>query len=141
MKKMQQGFTLIELMIVVAIIAILAAIALPMYRDYVAKSQLTAALAEITPAKTALEVALQEDGTFTPDAAGADLGLHAAADSERCSAYAATASSVQCTVAGNDVVTGATVTLNRATATTGAWTCTVAGGNVAAKHLPGGCVL
>ncbi|MFP7117363.1 prepilin-type N-terminal cleavage/methylation domain-containing protein, partial [Xanthomonas hortorum] len=57
--KKQQGFTLIELMIVVAIIAIiaiLAAIALPAYQNYVAKSQVAAALAEITPGKTQYEV-------------------------------------------------------------------------------------
>lgn len=134
--KKQQGFTLIELMIVVAIIAILAAIALPMYRDYVAKSQLAAALAEINPAKTALEVALQENGAYTP-ANAQELGLQTA-PTARCSAYAVTANSIQCTVSGNDIVTGATVTLTRAAAT-GAWSCAVAGGSVATKHKPGGC--
>ncbi|HHW4680025.1 MAG TPA: prepilin-type N-terminal cleavage/methylation domain-containing protein, partial [Xylella taiwanensis] len=49
--KKQQGFNLIELMIVIAIIAVLAAIALPMYQNYVARSQVTAALADITPGK------------------------------------------------------------------------------------------
>ncbi|AXI84551.1 pilin [Xylella taiwanensis] len=53
--KQQEGFTLIELMIVMAIIAILATIALPMYQHYVAKSQVTAALADITPGKTQTE--------------------------------------------------------------------------------------
>ncbi|GAE53500.1 MULTISPECIES: pilin [Xanthomonas] len=132
--KKQQGFTLIELMIVIAIIAILAAIALPMYRDYVAKSQLTAALAEVSPAKTMLEAKLQEDSTYVP-ANAQDVGLQTT--SPRCTTFGATATTLTCgTIKGNDIVAGATLTLTR---TAGVWTCAITGGSVAAKHKPTGC--
>lgn len=55
---MQKGFTLIELMIVVAIIGVLAAIAIPMYQNYVAKSQITVAIAELNGAKPQYELIL-----------------------------------------------------------------------------------
>ena len=54
MKK--NGFTLIELMIVVAIIGVLAAIAIPQYQNYVARSQITAAIAELNGAKPQYEL-------------------------------------------------------------------------------------
>ena len=55
LRKAQQGFTLIELMIVVAIIGILAAIAIPQYQTYVAKSQVSRVVSETGSQKTAVE--------------------------------------------------------------------------------------
>ena len=62
MKKVQSGFTLIELMIVVAIIGILAAIAIPQYADYTQRSKLSGALSGIASVKTAVGLCYQTEG-------------------------------------------------------------------------------
>ncbi len=62
-QKKQQGFTLIELMIVVAIIGVLAAVAIPAYQDYVKKSEAASALATLKSLITPAELFYQENGT------------------------------------------------------------------------------
>lgn len=72
-KKYQAGFTLIELMIVVAIIGILAAIAIPSYMDYTARSQMSEAMTLASGAKTAVADTYLQTGTFPADNAAAGL--------------------------------------------------------------------
>jgi len=74
MKNVQKGFTLIELMIVVAIIGILAAVAIPAYQDYTVKSKVQEGTSLASPAMTAIGVACSE-GEFGTAGDNADLGL------------------------------------------------------------------
>jgi type IV pilus assembly protein PilA len=141
MKNIQKGFTLIELMIVVAIIAILAAIALPAYQDYIARSQVTAGLADIRGGVTAFEELINK-GTPTGVPSEGDIGLQS--QTGRCSSIVVDGDitddggqTITCTLTGNPKVQDQEVILTRDS--TGAWNCTV--DTVEEKYLPGGCTL
>lgn len=142
--KGQQGFTLIELMIVVAIIGILAAVALPAYQDYTARSQMSEALSLAGGARTAVTEFYTNEGNFPANNTSA--GLSAAADIS--GKYVA---SVQ--VAGGLITTtmqtggtaegirGATMVLSALTnAGSVDWVCKSGGATaVVAKYLPSSC--
>lgn len=77
MNKLQKGFTLIELMIVVAIIAILAAIAIPAYQDYVIRSQVSEGSSLAEGSKTAVAEYYSNKGTFPQNNTSAGVALPA----------------------------------------------------------------
>jgi type IV pilus assembly protein PilA len=143
MQRVQKGFTLIELMIVVAIIGILAAVGLPAYQDYTIKAQATSALKEVTPAKEQIEVFVAKGVVAQNSSSSNDGYIGVSTTTTYCTV------SVVGTLTANQSVTcalnrpGANAKLSTSSliwtrnSVEGTWRCTAPG--MSAKYLPGQC--
>jgi type IV pilus assembly protein PilA len=143
MKKMQKGFTLIELMIVVAIIAILAAIAIPAYQNYLIRSQVSEGAVLTDGAKTAVAEYYSNTGKFPGANASAGLALATSIAGKYVSSVdiSGTPGQIVATFNGpkaNTALANATFVLS-AVADSGSisWTCTKS--TVDQKYLPTSC--
>ena len=146
MKKVQQGFTLIELMIVVAIIGILAAIAIPAYQDYTIRAQVSEGLNLAAGAKAAVTEYYQDRGVMPTTNTIAGLSLNTAIAGNYVDQVTVGAAGVilvrysnTAPQRANAILNGAILTMTPSTAQAGAvdWNCT--NGLIAAKHVPSAC--
>jgi len=142
--KKEQGFTLIELMIVVAIIGILAAVALPAYQNYTTRAAVTEALSVAASAKLAMAETFTATGAFPTTNAAAGLpaaNLITGTNVASVTIQAANPDIVVLFNANNNTLNGQSVTL-RAAAAAGAgsitWTCASTSG-LADANLPANC--
>ena len=140
MKNVQKGFTLIELMIVVAIIGILAAVAIPAYQDYTIKSKLSELTSLTSPARTAVGVYCSDLAGVWEDMTGGSLASAQITlpTGAKYTSAASTAANGQVTATTNSTGTGlpAGDVIWTPTCSVGGTTWAITGSGIDAKYLP-----
>jgi type IV pilus assembly protein PilA len=142
-KKLSRGFTLIELMIVVAIIAILAAIAIPAYQNYLIRAQVTEGFSLATGAKSAVWDFTANTGRYPPNNASAGLSTAASISGHYASSVDVTNGLITVAYKGpqaNIAINNKVLVLSP---TTGAgsiqWSCSLPHTTIPGAYLPSSC--
>jgi type IV pilus assembly protein PilA len=142
MKKLQQGFTLIELMIVIAILGILMAIAIPAYQDYTVRAKVSEGMNVAGAAKLAVAETYQTKGTWPTDNTDAGLPTDTSISGNNVTGVNVAAGKITITYnAQEPKISGKTIVLSPSfTGGSVSWNCKPAvGTDVDPKYLPSAC--
>src|SRR5690348_2555473 len=148
MKTLQKGFTLIELMIVVAIIAILAAIAIPAYQDYVVRSQVSEGMSLLDGAKTAVAEYYSNKGSWPSNNGAAGLASASSITGKYVESVTISSGIIEAKFSNsapqvaNKALNGLVLALSPVSGTDAgstAWHCATTNTTVPQKYLPSSC--